>query len=80
MSISQPVAVARSRHTEAASSARCPWSPHSRSCRSYLRDFSELVASGEDGSEAEAADDRAKCGDGVEELIAALYVRSVGVM
>ena len=35
-------------------------------CLSYLLDFSELVASGEDGSDV---DDTAKCGDGVEDVI-----------
>ena len=68
-SSSHPVAVARTRHTEAASRLRCPWSPHSRSCLSYLLDFSELVASGEEGSDADD-DDTAKCGDGVEDVIA----------
>ena len=35
-------------------------------CLSYLLDFSELVASGEEGSET---DDTAKCGEGVEDVI-----------
>ena len=38
-------------------------------CRSYLLDFSELVASGEEGSDA---DDTAKCGDGVEDVISGM--------
>ena len=35
-------------------------------CLSYLLDFSELVASGEEGSDV---DNTAKCGDGVEDVI-----------
>ena len=35
-------------------------------CLSYLLDFSEFVASGEEGSET---DDTAKCGEGVEDVI-----------
>ena len=39
--ISVPVAVAFTRHTDACSRLFCPWSPHSRSCRSYRLAFSD---------------------------------------